>query len=293
MTERAKKVAKRNKNKKLRECRREKSRVAVQHEGTTKTVFEQQHPGYDVQMIRDFLEQLLLELRVQQYENVKALRSIRSNGDLRAAVRAAEEPSPALIEQLAGFHAKYSATLLPANEIDGEGATNEEINGFVEGFLIRVIEMRDAEIGHLEALQDVIDEALLTAKLPVGVTRNGDVVQPRRVHRIREIVDELMGHNIPEYDDLLPAFEHHPLATKAGIEDLQRASIVVAHSDVLDDQLVLYGQNEFQHISEEGEREEYVFFIHVHSFRELQFVLSAIRKFVGPPNTDGEPWKEL
>jgi hypothetical protein len=191
MTTRAKKVSKRKQR--LQERRRVKGRVAVQHEGTTSTVFEQAHSGYNVEMIRDFLGQLLLELRVQQYENVRALRSVRSGGTYQQACDAAAETSQALVHQLAAYQAKHASTLLPAHAIDVEGATDEEVDAFFEIFLIRNIELRDADIGHLEALQNVIDEALLTAKLPFGSTQSGEVIQPQRVYRVREVVDEIIG----------------------------------------------------------------------------------------------------
>lgn len=291
MTTRAKKSLKRSKKRAKR--RQLKQRAAVQHEASRSTVITQNHPGYDVVMIRDFLEHLLLELRVQQYENVRALRSLRSCEDFEEAKRVAAETSPTLIEQLKKYHLKYSTSLLPANVIDGEGATDKEVKDFVEAFLTHNIEVRDAEIGHLEALQDVIDEALLTAKLPCGLTQDRQVVLPQRVHRVREFLDEQTERNVPPYEDLLPEFEDHPLATELGIEKLKRSRFIAAHSEKYDDYLLLYRHSDSQRLDDNGDEDASVLCFRVDSYRQLQFVISAIRKFVGPPLTDGTPWEEL
>lgn len=159
------------------ERRQQKQRAAIEHDENQSTLITQYSPRYDVEMIRDFLDQLLLELRVQQYEYVKALRSLRLNKDYSLAKSAAAETSPELVKQLASYHLVYCPLLRTAIVIDEEGVCDEETKAFTENYLSRNIEERDAEIGHLEALQEVIDEALLTAKLTFGVSKGGGVME--------------------------------------------------------------------------------------------------------------------
>ena len=97
---------------------------------------------------------------------------------------------------------------------------------------------------------------------------------------------------IPWFDELLPRFKGHPMATVGFIDKLKAAAVIVAICSAREQMLLLYGADIFEHAREHGE-EVPVFPVEVSSFKELQFVLSAIQKFVGQPNTDGEPWWDL
>lgn len=290
MSKRDRKAEKRKKQLRDRQ-KAQRERVVKQHDGNRTTVIRQRTgKGYDVQMIRDFLDHLLLELRVQHYENVKALRTLTASEDIRKAFAAAAEPSERIVDQFMAFQAKYASTLLAANAVDGTNATEEEAREFSRAFLERNIQRRDEEIGHLEALQELFDEALLCAKMPFGVSKDGHPVGPQRVHRVRPESDE---DDLPDYDELQSKFEGHMIATEDGIQQLQEATVIVAVSDARDQPLLLYGRQAVEEARETGVEEIPAFPIPVASFEELQFVLAAIRKFVGEPETDGGPWRDL
>ena len=279
---------------KMKLQKRQKSsrqRIAIHHDGETRTLIQQHtDKGYDVQMVRDFLEQLLLELRVQHYENLKALRALESTNDMKQAYAAAAEPSDSIINQMTVFQSKYATALMASNVIDGDDATEREVKEFAKELLQTNIERRDSQIGHLEALQDLFEEALMCARVPFGIDRDGNPVGPQRVHRV---VGDEEQFGIPDYDELLPRFKGHPLATVNGIHELKEAAVIVATSAIYENTLVLYGADVVEHARDEGEREVRAFPVEVSSFEELQFVLSAIQKFVGPPVTNGESWRDL
>ncbi|HWL09726.1 MAG TPA: hypothetical protein VNQ76_15045 [Planctomicrobium sp.] len=268
-----------------------RERIAIHHDGETRTLIQQHtDKGYDVQMVRDFLEQLLLELRVQHYENLKALRALESTNDMKQAYAAAAEPSDSIINQMTVFQSKYATALMASNVIDGDDATEREVKEFAKELLQTNIERRDSQIGHLEALQDLFEEALMCARVPFGIDRDGNPVGPQRVHRV---VGDEEQFGIPDYDELLPRFKEHPMATVNGIHELKEAAVIVATSAIYEELLVLYGADIVERARDEGEREVRAFPVEVSSFEELQFVLSAIQKFVGPPDTDGESWRDL
>jgi hypothetical protein len=147
--------------------------------------------GYDVEMIRDFLENLLLEVRVQHYENLTGLKMMEKHGDAEILREADNEiVSPALVEQLHKYGKKYQTQLTFADVIDRENATQTEINIVTEAFLGAATQKRDEQLGHLEALQELFDEALMCAKVPFGALSDGNVCRPTRVFCVREWIDQ-------------------------------------------------------------------------------------------------------
>lgn len=268
-----------------------RERIAVSHDGKTRTVIRQgTDKGYDVQMVRDFLDHLLLEVRVQHYENLKSLKALTKTNDMKLAYAAAAEPSESIFNEMSVFQRKYATALVVSNVVNGEDATESDVKEFTKEMLQANIERRDIQIGHLEALQDLFEEALMCARVPFGIDRDGNPVGPQRVHRV---VGDEEQFGIPDYDELLPRFKGHPLATVNGIHELKEAAVIVATSAIYEELLVLYGADVVERAREEGDREVPAFPVEVSSFEELQFVLSAIQKFVGPPVTNGESWRDL
>ncbi len=154
--------------------------------------------GYDVEMIRDFLDNLLLELRVQHYENLTGLRIMEEHGDQRILREVADQHTdPALAEQFNKYLAKYQAQLIFDHVIDGENATQAEIDIVTEAALGALTQKRDEQIGHLEALQELFDEALMCAKVPFGVLTDGSVFGPKHAIRVREWIDGMNWDDAP------------------------------------------------------------------------------------------------
>lgn len=60
------------------------NRKAKQMIGRQTHVFQQgNNKGYDVEMIRDCLDQLLLEIRVQHHENLKCISELKKHENLK------------------------------------------------------------------------------------------------------------------------------------------------------------------------------------------------------------------
>jgi hypothetical protein len=111
------------------------------------------HKGYDVGMIRDFLDQLLLELRVQYYENLQVLKRLDSTDSL---TEAANTPAvPTLVNQLQTYFGKYWSSLISVTAINEEGAPAEQVPEVIRALARAKSQTRDEQIGHLEALRDL------------------------------------------------------------------------------------------------------------------------------------------
>lgn len=179
-------------NHSAKQRRHKTNRVARQKQGNRTDVFQHRNAkGYDVPMIRDFLEQLLLEVRVQHYENLQSLALLRKHGDVGAMCQAADKSiSPALVEQLQQYLRKYETQLIYGDAVDGENASQVEINEVTEAFIHEMTVFRDEQIGHLDALQELFDESLTCAKLPFGISRDGHFCSPNRVLKVREWIDQ-------------------------------------------------------------------------------------------------------
>lgn len=265
----------------------DKRRKAVKSDGDTTTVYT--HPtekGYNVGMIRDFLDHLLLEVRVQMFENVKALRKLNETNDPSSAIAAAKEPSPALVEQFVAFHRKYETALLPSGALDGEGATAEEVAAVMKAMLQANIKKRDEQLGHLEALQELFDEALLCAKIPFADSPGGGVIQPLRTVKVREFFPNRV--EVPDYETFLPRFYDHPLTSPDEIEQLKRSKVVAAVIQLTDEHVVVFGFEEVRKAKESGQKDVEAFQIEVENRDEFEFLLSALVKFRGRHDFDGD-----
>jgi hypothetical protein len=185
--------------KKLREREQtKKSRTAIIRDGEKRIVIRQgSTKGYDVQMIRDFLDHLLLELRVQHFENLKLLKALRTTDDLATAMKVTEETSRKLIDQLGVYQKRYQSSLITSDVIDGSNTTEAELKAVMTVVMEGMSAKRDRQIGHLEALQDLIDEALFCARHPLGVDQKGNLIMPTAVHEAREILDQDLPDQLP------------------------------------------------------------------------------------------------
>src|SRR6185437_572032 len=232
--------------KKLREREEgKKRRTAIIRDGEKRIVIQQGNTkGYDIEMIRDFLDHLLLELRVQHYENQKLLKTLGSTDDLNTAMKVTEDVSEKLAMQFVAYQKKYQAVLLAANVIDGNNATEAESKGVMTAVLQGMQAKRDAQIGHMEALQDLFKEALHCARLPFGIDKDGTPIQAEVVHSVRELADHAYVADLPTYEELLPLFSDHVFATEEGVKALRehdRSAVIAAANDAYERPLVLYG----------------------------------------------------
>jgi hypothetical protein len=176
-----------NKKTNQQKQREQYAKRRIVKDAQTGEVIGQNHPGYNVPMIRDFIEHLLLECRVQQWEDMQGLKLL---GESAGPMSFAEQPvSDNLVEQLRPYIKKYVSALVPSHAFNGEGATPEEIRQCQIAFTKMNIQQRDEQIGHLEALEELFDEAFACAKVPFGISANGKPIQPLKEYSVREWVD--------------------------------------------------------------------------------------------------------
>ncbi len=102
---------------------------------------------YDVEMIRDFLDQLRLEVRLRMLENLEA----------------PGQKHPELLAELRKFAEKYDAGLLLAWDLRPEGCSSEEYEAVREYLRKARGEGRRLQLEHLNALEDLFGEALRCA----------------------------------------------------------------------------------------------------------------------------------
>ncbi len=96
---------------------------------------------YDAQMIRDFLEHLMWEVRISHFETVSSPGTI----------------NPELVQQLTKYMAKRRAALLPII-VSRKAVLSTDT--FMAEFNEMMRTKREKEMEHLEALQDLFDQAL-------------------------------------------------------------------------------------------------------------------------------------
>ncbi len=289
-------MARKKRQKRRRERRSNKRtrtrRRAVIRDGDRRTVVEAAtDKGYDVEMIHDFLEQLLLEVQVQQYENVAFLRALEETPDFESARAASAQVSESLCEQLAKYFKKYATALIALNWFDCKDATeDEELNATVVVLRLN-IERRDEQILHMEALQSLFDEALLCAKLPCGQDANGEHLEPMVVHSVRDMFDRM--NEAPDYDEMMRQFDGRSLTTAEGIRTLQEAGIILATNEAFG-RLVIYGRAEVERIRASGdETVPEALCVEIADVNELQFLVAAVQKFKGRHDYLGNYYDEF
>src|SRR5580765_86540 len=101
--------------------------------------------GYDATMIRDFLDQLSLEVRMNHFENASEPQGLVS-----------EE----MVEELKPYLAKYKNGLLVANALGPGKVSDAERQRAMQILRSRTAKLREQQLSHLEALGSLFDEAL-------------------------------------------------------------------------------------------------------------------------------------
>ena len=195
--------AKRRKAQKKLKADRNQHERSVKFEQNGKTMLLRQSGGYDVKMIRDFFDHLMLELKNQHDEATDLLVSLETGDPWRFAYAKSQEiESPVDGELYRKYHAKYCCALLVTNAIDTKGATDEEITMFLKAHRTSQIEKCEKMMECLTALEPQLDEALLCAKFPFGPMAEGTMATPTNqirvldhIEKIRKAIDE-EEHNI-------------------------------------------------------------------------------------------------
>lgn len=169
----------------------QKRRRAMQIDKGKRTYIESSGPeGYNVEMIRDFFDHLLLELRTQLFEYVTLVRKHEASDNV-GSLSVQPDYAPALAGEFTKYIEKYASALIHVISIKRENETAAEALEARMLILKQRIELRDKQIGHLEALRDLFDEALLCAKLPFGMTKDGEAAQPMLEYSVREVLDNV------------------------------------------------------------------------------------------------------
>jgi hypothetical protein len=255
---------KKQKSAKKRQQQIRKRRTAVCYDGDKRTVTRHNSmKGYDVEVIRDFLGQLLLELRVQHYENLNLLRALEDIEDPVEAMEATPT-SPKLLEQLGEYMAKYETTLLFADAMDGRNATREELRAAQTASLEMQAKLRDEQIGHMEALQELFDEAILCARTPFEVYADGSEDRPMKFWPVREMIDSCI--ETPQCDKLLAENEGHPFTTREFVERVKAADVITITDESFCGARLLSGEAQVEAVSKGGI---------AGSFRRLQLKISS------------------
>lgn len=168
-----------------------KRRRAVVHKEGHAVVYEQPTAaGYDVEMVHDFFDQLLLEVRIQMHENMLVLKKLKATSDYDAALAEGRTSEKSISEQFVKYMGKYASVLIAANGFDSKNATADECKRVLAMVLEWNVKRREEQARLLESLQSLFDEAFICAKVPYG-PRKGDVnpVQPVQDWNVRRIID--------------------------------------------------------------------------------------------------------
>ncbi|HID78440.1 MAG TPA: hypothetical protein EYP56_20925 [Planctomycetaceae bacterium] len=132
---------------------------------------------YDVEMIRDFLDHLLLEVRHQYQEYWQRARDPDSQ----------RQADPQLTRQLATYEQKYASRLVEWHAVDPRGASPEEVRRAVQVLSVRLARRRREQLRHLEALGELFDEALACVLVSRG-SSPGKVIRPVSKRRAVKIL---------------------------------------------------------------------------------------------------------
>lgn len=149
---------------------------------------------YDTEMIRDYLDQLLVELRAQHRENVFLLKVMEKHEDADAACKAAFTNHDTKFDvEHVKYVRKYSVHLLQRVQYDERESTTEEICTVLKACLPAMIQKRKEQIDHLESLKEAFDESLECAKNPLSVKDDWMLLTPSYFISIREEFDKRFG----------------------------------------------------------------------------------------------------
>lgn len=110
--------------------------------------------SYDAEMIRDFLDNLAIEVRMNHFEN-------------------ASEPtglvSEEMVEELKPYLAKYNTALLVSDVVGQGEVSEEERQRAIQILRSRTASTREQQLRHLEALKPLFAEALVCIEAGEGV----------------------------------------------------------------------------------------------------------------------------
>lgn len=274
-----------------RQQKRQRRRTAVMHEDGKRTVVRHSSTkGYNVEMIRDFLGQLLLELRVQHYENLNFLRALEDIEDPAEALEATPT-SRELVEQIGEYMAKYETTLLYADAMDKRNVTREELRAAQMAILEIQIKLRDDQIGHMEALQELFDEALLCAKSPFEVNADGTEVRPTHVWNASEIIDSTL--ETPDFDKLAAAYVGHPFTKQEFMDGLTTVEVIIATNDSVAKPILLFGRAKVEAVADRSVSPGTYLPVMVASPEELKLLVAVIAKCKGRHDYRGSYYDEF
>jgi hypothetical protein len=124
-----------------------------------------QRNGYDLEVIRDFLEQLLWEVRVNHFDK--------------------DPDNPELAEQLKKYHRKYQRTLVPFIKLDTAGLNKPQIDEGRQRLRSRVAALRQRQLDALESVQPLFEYAMISGQQLSSI--NHAPVIPVKVDQIDQV----------------------------------------------------------------------------------------------------------
>ena len=114
---------------------------------------------YDVEMVRDFLEHLMWEVRIKHFENSPSAPLVYDSSG--------KGVNPELLDQLVKYGRKYpgSPALLPVTEFDRTGWDEEDMKCQMGRFKAFLYAVRGEQMEALECLGSLFEEALECAAM--------------------------------------------------------------------------------------------------------------------------------
>ncbi len=162
---------------------------------------------YDMDMIRDFLDHLTLELEIH----------VREHTDLRGGPGESHRLDHRLTKKLTRFLNKYEVTgFFPCTRVFDKGCTQEQIAKFTDFFDKKEAARATAQLEHLAALKDLFTDALCYG-------RNTGHVATRDIHT-KDYLAEMEheeGENVAEETD--PKAQQIREAVYAGVTAILKA----------------------------------------------------------------------
>ena len=194
--------AKRRKAQKKLKADRNQHERSVKFEQNGKTMLLRQSGGYDVKMIRDFFDHLMLELKNRHDESTVMLESLEAGDPWKYAYAKSQAiETPVDDELYRKYLEKYRCALLATNAIDTKGATDEEITMFLKAQRSAMAESSFRMMECLKALEEQLDESLICARMPFSPMEGGMITPTNQIRvldhieKIRKAIDE-EEHNI-------------------------------------------------------------------------------------------------
>lgn len=202
---------KRRKAQKKQQAQRKEQVRSAKFEQNGKTMLLRQGGGYNVEMIRDFFDHLMLELKNRRDEAEVLLQSLEEGDPWRFAYSKSQKiTSPVDDELYSKYLGKYRCALLATNSINTEGASDEEIAMFLKAHRTSQIDTCDKMMACLQELEPQLDEALLCAKYPYSPMADGGMAAPTREFRVLDQIDDVRRAIEAEKDRLANPGEYEP-----------------------------------------------------------------------------------